>query len=77
MKATVDSAGRLVLPKALRERVGLRAGEVDVFVDGTGLRVEPVAGDGLEERDGRLIVSASGAAVGDELVQALRDADQR
>lgn len=36
MKATIDAAGRVVIPKALRERAGLLAGtEVDFrFVDG-------------------------------------------
>jgi AbrB family looped-hinge helix DNA binding protein len=77
MKATIDKAGRLVLPKPLRDRIGLRAGPVDVFVDGAGLRIEPMSGDDVEERDGRLVVPPSGATIDDELVQALRDADQR
>jgi hypothetical protein len=42
-----------------------------------GLRVEPLAGDDLEERNGRLLVPQSGAAIDDELVRGLRDADQR
>lgn len=77
MRTTIDKAGRLVLPKPLRDRIGLGAGEVDVFVDGAGLRIEPVAGDELTERDGRLVVAGSGARVDDEMVQALRAADQR
>lgn len=77
MKATIDKAGRLVLPKALRDRVGLAAGEVDVFADGAGLRIEPVAGSDVEEKEGRLVVPRSGTTIDDELVRALRDADQR
>lgn len=77
MQVTIDSAGRLVIPKPLRDRVGLRPGVVDVTVDGAGLRVEPLAGDDLEERDGRLLVPRSGAPINDELVRDLRDADQR
>lgn len=77
MQATVDSAGRLVIPKSLRDRLGLRPGVVDVTIDGAGLRVQPVAGDDLEERGGRLVVPRSESAVDDELVRALRDADQR
>ena len=77
MHATVDSAGRLVIPKSLRERVGLRPGTVDVTIDGAGLRVEPLAGEDFEERDGRLLVPRSGTAIDDELVRGLRDADQR
>jgi AbrB family looped-hinge helix DNA binding protein len=77
MRATIDNAGRLVVPKALRDRVGIRPGEVDVFAEGSGLRIEPLAGDQLEERGGRLVVPASDTPIDDELVQALRDADQR
>ena len=44
MRATIDKAGRLVIPKQLRDEVGLRPGEVDVSAYGTGLRVEPVTG---------------------------------
>ncbi|MGH8929492.1 MAG: AbrB/MazE/SpoVT family DNA-binding domain-containing protein [Egibacteraceae bacterium] len=77
MKATIDKAGRLVIPRALRDRVGLVPGEVEVVVDGIGLRVEPLAEEGLAERDGRLVVPATGATIDDEVVRALRDADQR
>jgi hypothetical protein len=61
----------------LRDRLGLHAGEVEVTADGTGLRVEPVAGEGLEERSGRLVIPPSGVRFGDSEVRALRDADQR
>jgi AbrB family looped-hinge helix DNA binding protein len=77
MKATIDKAGRLVIPKALRDQLGLGAGEVDVVADGTALRVEPFADGALEERGGRLIIPASGVVIDDEDVQVLRDADQR
>jgi AbrB family looped-hinge helix DNA binding protein len=77
MHATIDSAGRLVIPKTLRDRVGLRPGAVEVTIDGAGLRVEPLAGEDLEERDGRLVVPRSGTTIDDELVRGLRDADQR
>lgn len=77
MRATIDKAGRLVIPKALRDRLGLRPGEVEVLADGTTLRVEPLAGHSLEERDGRLVIPAGGIAIDDEDVRTLRDADQR
>ena len=66
-----------MIPKALRDRLGLRPGMVEVVADGAGLRVEPVAAASLEEQGGRLVIPAAGAAVDDELVQLLRDADQR
>jgi AbrB family looped-hinge helix DNA binding protein len=77
MRVTIDKAGRLVIPKALRDEVGLVAGEVELMRDGSGLRLEPVTGTGLEERSGRLIIPAAGADVDDDLVRHLRDADQR
>jgi AbrB family looped-hinge helix DNA binding protein len=77
MKATIDKAGRLVIPKALRDQLGLGPGEVDVTADGAALRVEPIAGDQVVERDGLLVVPASGTPVTDEMVRALRDAGRR
>lgn len=77
MRTTIDKAGRLVVPKALRDRLGLRAGEVEVTADGTALRVEPVAAESLDERAGRLVIPASGTPVTADQVHDLRDADQR
>jgi AbrB family looped-hinge helix DNA binding protein len=77
MRATIDKAGRLVIPKRLRDYVGLRAGEVEVTAEGSGLRVEPVAEESLEERDGLLVIPGAGVQIDDELVRSLRDADQR
>ena len=52
MRATVDRSGRLVLPKALREQVGIQPGEVEVTADGVALRVELVGYADLVEVDG-------------------------
>jgi AbrB family looped-hinge helix DNA binding protein len=77
MQAAIDGAGRLVIPKALRDQLGLRQGEVEVEADGADLRVRPVAEDTLDEHNGWLLVPASGVPVNDEDVRVLRDADQR
>lgn len=77
MRATIDQAGRLVIPKQLRENVGLRPGVVEVTVEGSGLRIELPAEDALREAEGRLVIGASGLTLGDELVLSLRDAGQR
>jgi len=44
MKATIDSAGRIVVPKALRDALGVRAGqELDVQVKDGRLEIEILA----------------------------------
>lgn len=77
MRSTIDKAGRLVIPKALRDSLGLVPGEVEVTPDGAGLRIEPVANDQLQDEDGLLVIPAADVTVGDDLVRTLRDADQR
>ena len=77
MRTTIDKAGRLVIPKQLRDHLGLRPGEVEVTADGAALRVEPVASESLVEESGFLVIPASGERLTDKDVQALRDADRR
>jgi AbrB family looped-hinge helix DNA binding protein len=77
MRSSIDKAGRLVIPKALREELGLRAGEVELTAEGAALRVVPIHEDSLVEIDGRLLIPASGINIDDELIQTLRDADRR
>lgn len=77
MRTTIDRAGRLVIPKTLRDRLGLVPGEVEVSADGAALRVEPIMSDELEQRAGRLVIPKSGMTLDDDAVRALRDADQR
>jgi len=77
MRTTIDRAGRVVIPRPLRDEVGLRAGEVEVVVDGAGIRIEAVAGEGLSEIGGRLVIPPSGVPIDDRLVRDMRDADRR
>jgi len=76
MRATIDAAGRVVIPKSLRTELGLVPGEVEIVRDGAGVRVTPVAGRGLERRAGRLVIP-EGPRLTDEHVRDLRRADQR
>lgn len=78
MKVRIDDVGRIVLPKVLRDRLGLTAGStVDVSLYGDGLHLSP---DGraatLERRDGRL-VAVSDTTVSDDDVFDLVDSIRR
>ena len=42
---------------------------IEVVADGAALRVAAIAQDGVEERDGRLVISASGAVLTDAMVR--------
>ncbi|HYN34505.1 MAG TPA: AbrB/MazE/SpoVT family DNA-binding domain-containing protein [Ilumatobacteraceae bacterium] len=77
MRTTIDQAGRLVIPKSLREQVGLSPGPVEIDVDGAALRIEPVAEVDLIERDGWLVIDAHDLVITDDDVRTLRDAGQR
>jgi AbrB family looped-hinge helix DNA binding protein len=77
MRVTIDRAGRLVIPKELRDRVGIAPGEVEVVPDGAGLRVEPVTGDELVQEGELLVIPATGSNLTADAVRELRAADQR
>ena len=77
MRTTIDKAGRLVIPKPLRDSLGLVPGEVEVLPDGAGLRIEPLTDNRLEDEDGLLVIPAANVTVSDDQVRMLRDADQR
>jgi hypothetical protein len=66
-----------VIPKPLRDSLGLRPGVVEVRAEGSGLRLEVPSDDALEEHGGRLVIPASGMTIDDDLVRSLRDAGQR
>ncbi len=73
MRATIDAAGRVVVPKALRSQLDLTAGtELDIRVVDDRLELtRPPLEARLQERDGLLV------AVPVAAVEPLTDADVR
>lgn len=57
---TIDGAGRLVIPKAIRERFGLHPGtSVEIVAEGNRIVIEPASEEAmLVEREGLLIVTS-------------------
>lgn len=77
MRTTIDKAGRLVIPRALRDHIGLvGGGEVMLELDGAAIRIEPVAGVDLREDDGLLLIPAAGTPITTSFVRELIDADR-
>jgi AbrB family looped-hinge helix DNA binding protein len=58
MRATIDKAGRIVIPAALRDRAGFVAGsEIEISEDDRGLRLERVAAGPRLVRIGKRLVA--------------------
>ena len=58
MRTTIDKAGRVVIPAAIRERAALLPGtELDVSVDDLGIRLERVAPPPRLVKIGRRLVA--------------------
>lgn len=78
MRTTIDAAGRIVVPKALREALGLTAGStVDISRYGAGLQLVPAGRTArLVEEAGHLVVTGE-TALDDDMVLALIDAGRK
>jgi AbrB family looped-hinge helix DNA binding protein len=58
MRTTIDKAGRVVIPVAIREGAGLAPGtEIEITADETGVRLERVAPGPRLVRVGRRLVA--------------------
>ena len=82
VKTTLDKAGRVVIPKPLREELHLGAGDV-LQLDSAGeqITLRPVRGTAPLQKERGIWVFRSGkplpAAVTDEITQSLRDERDR
>jgi AbrB family looped-hinge helix DNA binding protein len=78
MKATVDSLGRVVVPKPLRDALGLTPGStVDISRYGAGLQLVPGGRTArLVEKDGQLVATGD-SAIDDDDVFRLIDSGRR
>lgn len=77
MQTTIDSAGRLVVPKEFRDRLGITAGtRVEIREDGSGLRLDLVASDIVLEVGDYLLIGGD-LPMTDDDVRDLRLGNQR
>jgi AbrB family looped-hinge helix DNA binding protein len=78
MKSTVDAAGRIVVPKPLREALGLQPGSVvDISRYGAGLQLVPTGRTArLVDEDGALVITGE-TTIDDDVVFGLLDAGRR
>lgn len=78
MRATVDAVGRIVVPKALRDALGLKPGSaVDVSRYGPGLQITPSGRTAqLVDEDGVLVATGT-TEIDDDVVFDLIDAGRR
>jgi AbrB family looped-hinge helix DNA binding protein len=78
MKASIDSVGRIVVPKPLRDALGLTPGStVDISRYGAGLQLVPSGRSArLIDEDG-VLVATGDTRIDDDDVFALVDAGRR
>jgi len=78
MKAKVDSVGRIVVPKSLRDAVGLTPGStVDVTRYGSGLQVTPAGRVARLVEENGVLVATGDSTIDDEAVFGLIDSGRR
>jgi AbrB family looped-hinge helix DNA binding protein len=78
METTVDSVGRIVVPKPLRDALGLKPGAiVDISRYGAGLQVVPAGRTARLVEENGVLVATGETTIDDQDVFALIDAGRR
>jgi AbrB family looped-hinge helix DNA binding protein len=78
METTIDGAGRIVVPKPLREALGLAPGtRLDISAYGGGLTLIPQGRTARLVKEGGRLVADSDRTITDDDVFALLDAGRR
>ena len=81
MRASIDAAGRVVIPKSLRDAIGLGdGGEVEIeLTDGALVVSPPTVRKRVEDRDGRATIVAEEdlPPLPDHVVRGVLDAIRR
>ena len=78
VKTSMDSAGRVVVPKPLRDALGLTAGStVDISRYGAGLQLVPTGRTARLVDESGVLVATGQTAVDDDVVFGLIDSGRR
>ncbi|HEX3947420.1 MAG TPA: AbrB/MazE/SpoVT family DNA-binding domain-containing protein [Acidimicrobiales bacterium] len=78
METTIDSVGRIVVPKALRDALGLTPGSiVDISRYGAGLQLVPAGRVARLVEESGLLVATGETTIDDDTVFGLLDAGRR
>ena len=78
MLTTIDGSGRIVVPKALRDALGLTAGStVDISRYGAGLQLVPAGRTARLTRESGVLVATGDTVIDDDVVMALIDSGRR
>ena len=78
MQTSIDSVGRIVIPKPLRDALGLRPGStVDISRYGAGLQLLPTGRTARLVDEAGVLVATGDTSIDDDVVFGLIDAGRR
>jgi AbrB family looped-hinge helix DNA binding protein len=78
METSIDAAGRIVVPKPLRDALGLTPGSrVDISRYGAGLQLLPAGRTARLVDESGALVATGDTVIGDDVVFGLIDAGRR